>query len=147
MAFCPNCGTPVQGQFCERCGTPVTAGSAGPQAGPPPAQGSAGGLTENVAGALAYLLGFITGILFLVLAPYNQNRFVRFHAFQSIFVHVAFIVIWIAVGAILPWQLSLVLSPVIGLGGLGVWLFLMWKAYQNERFKVPVIGDLAEKQA
>lgn len=147
MAFCPNCGSNVQGQFCPQCGTPVGAGPAGPQPSPPATPASSAGLTENVAGALAYLLGVITGILFLVLAPYNQSKFVRFHAFQAIFVHLAFIIIWIAVGAILPWQLSLVLSPIIGLAGLILWLFLMWKAYQNERFKVPFVGDLAEKQA
>ena len=147
MAFCPKCGSNVQGQFCPQCGTPVSGGPAGPQPGPPPGPAASGGLTENVAGALAYLLGVITGILFLVLAPYNQSKFVRFHAFQAIFVHLAFIIIWIAVGAILPWQLSLVLSPIIGLAGLVLWLFLMWKAYQNERFKVPFVGDLAEKQA
>jgi uncharacterized membrane protein len=53
------------------------------------------GLTPNVAGALAYLLGLVTGIVFLVIEPFKNDRFVRFHAFQSIFVHVAFIVLWI----------------------------------------------------
>ena len=59
------------------------------------AQPVASGMTDNVAGALCYVLGLVTGIVFLVLAPYNQNKFVRFHAFQSIFFHVAFIGIWV----------------------------------------------------
>ncbi|MBI4875203.1 MAG: hypothetical protein HY822_11280 [Acidobacteria bacterium] len=104
-------------------------------------------MADNVAGALCYALGFITGILFLVLAPYNQNKTIRFHAFQSIFLHVAFILIWIVAGLILPWSLSLVLSPLIGLGGFGLWLYMLWQTYQNHRVKLPVIGDLAEKQA
>jgi uncharacterized membrane protein len=127
----------VEGRFCPKCGAPVSGGGAAP----------AGGLAENVAGALCYLLGFITGILFLVLAPYNQNKTIRFHAFQSIFLHVAFLVLWFVAGMILPSIVSLVLSPIIGLAGLAVWLFMMWKTYQNQKVKLPVIGDLAEKQA
>ena len=173
MAFCPNCGASVEGRFCAKCGTAVEAAGgapapppasqpygAGPAAGaqpyPSPAAApaaTAGGLSENVAGALCYILGLITGILFLVLAPYNQNRNVRFHAFQAIFFHVAWIVFWIAnmvVGIVLPSALGLLLglfSLLIALGGLVVWLLLMFKAYSGQRLKLPVIGDLAEKQA
>jgi uncharacterized membrane protein len=107
-------------------------------------------MSENVAGALCYVLGLITGILFLVLAPYNQNKFVRFHAFQAIFFHVAWIVLWIAdtmMAFVLPWYLMSLLGMLLALGGLALWLILMFKAYNNERFKLPIIGDLAEKQA
>ena len=110
-------------------------------------------MTQNVAAALAYVLGLITGIIFLVLAPYNQNRFVRFHAFQSIFLHVAWIAFWIVnmiLTAMLPLTLMVVsslLSLVVALGGLILWIFCIVKAYNNESFKIPVIGDLAEKQA
>jgi uncharacterized membrane protein len=137
MAFCPSCGSTIEGSYCAKCGIPA-------QGGQPAA---AGGLAENAACALCYLFGFITGILFLVLAPYNQNKTVRFHAFQSIFLHIAFIIFWILVGMILPFGVSLILSPLIGLAGLILWVFLMWKAYQNQKVKLPVIGDLAEKQA
>ena len=94
MAFCPNCGTQAAGAaFCPNCGTAVAGpgpSSAAPGAGyqaPNPAYQqpqalNASGMSENVAGALTYLFGFITGIVFLVLAPYNQNKFVRFNAFQ-----------------------------------------------------------------
>lgn len=164
MAFCPNCGASVEGRFCARCGSQVTAAgaasagtyetgtaNAGYTAGAQPA--TAGGLTQNVAGALCYVLGLFTGIIFLVLAPYNQNKFVRFHAFQSIFFHVAFIAVIIAetiLGMVLPWTLSAILSMlslVVALAFLAGWVLLLIKAYQGERWKLPVIGDLAEKQA
>lgn len=167
--FCPNCGATVQGRFCAKCGTAVDAASASsgtPSAGPTPGAqaystgpgaqpysaptATAGGMSENVAGALCYVLGLITGILFLVLAPYNQNKFVRFHAFQAIFFHVAWIVLWIAdtmMAFVLPWYLMSLIGMLLALGGLALWLILMFKAYNNERFKLPIVGDLAEKQA
>jgi uncharacterized membrane protein len=119
----------------------------------PPAQPAAGGMTENVAGALCYVAGLITGIVFLALAPYNQNKFVRFHAFQSIFFNVAFVGLWIVdmvLGFFLPWGLHIILSLfglVLWLGFMIVWILLMVKAYQNQKFKLPIIGQLAEQQA
>jgi uncharacterized membrane protein len=114
------------------------------------------GLTDNVAAALCYLLGVITGILFLVLAPYNQNRTIRFHAFQAIFFHVGVIILWIVfmiVSAILAqipilgWIIGLLGWMALGIGALIVWLMLMYKAYNNERLVLPIVGPLAEKQA
>jgi uncharacterized membrane protein len=119
-------------------------------------QAATGGLTENVASALCYLLGFITGIIFLVVAPYNQNRIVRFHAFQSIFLSVAIFAISIALTivstiffAISFWLGSLfgLVHLVFGLGIFILWLYMMWKAYQGEKVVLPVVGPLAEKQA
>ena len=112
-------------------------------------------MTNNMAAALCYLLGLITGILFLVLEPYNKDRTIRFHAFQSIFFNVAIIaldiVVMILVGILvhIPFLgfLSLLIWPIIGFGIFACWLFLMYKAYNNEKFKLPIIGDLAEKQA
>ena len=113
-------------------------------------------MSENAAGALCYLGGLITGIIFLVVAPYSTNWTVRFHAFQSIFFSVAWIALWIvdmivsaALAAIpvLGWLLSLLLWAALLLGGLIVWLLLMWKAYNGDRLVLPVIGPLAEKQA
>ncbi len=144
MVFCSSCGSPAQGQFCPRCGAPV----AGPAPGyaPPPAQ-AAGGMSENAACALCYAFGFITGILFLVLAPYNQNKTVRFHAFQSIFLHLAVIAIWVVAGAILPWAILFFMGPLIGVAAFVLWVFMLWKSYQGQKIKLPLIGDLAEKQA
>ena len=107
------------------------------------------GLTDNVASALCYALGLVTGILFLVLAPYNQNRKIRFHAFQSIFMHAAVIVVWIAmllVSAISGGMLLFVM-PLIWLGFFVLWLVLIIKAYQDQKLVLPIIGPLAEKQA
>jgi uncharacterized membrane protein len=114
-------------------------------------------MTDNVAGALCYLLGLITGILFLALAPYNQSKFVRFHAFQSIFFNVFWIALWIVemilsaiLHTILPFGAGLLfalLGLVIWLGGLLIWIFLLYKAYSNEKYMLPVIGALADKQA
>jgi uncharacterized membrane protein len=157
MAFCTKCGADVQGRFCAKCGAQVDSGEAqgaGPQ--PAPAQIGAPGLTENVASALCYLVGLLTGILFLVLQPYSQNRTIRFHAFQSIFLHLGLIVVFLGLALatsilrLIPFVgvlLSFVLYPVISLGFFVLWVMLMYKAYNNERWVLPVIGALAEKQA
>lgn len=152
MAFCPNCGTQTTGAFCPNCGAGASAG-AGPAAGaayaPPAATATTSGMSENVASALCYLFGFITGIIFLVIAPYNQNKTVRFHAFQSIFLFVAVVVIEIAWSMIslVTHGLGFLLYPLLMLFFFGLWLYMMWTAYSNKKVKLPLIGDLAEKQA
>jgi uncharacterized membrane protein len=103
-------------------------------------------LKPNIAGMLCYPLSFITGILFLVLAPYNKDRFVRFHAWQSIFFFLTMLVLSIGV-RILPWFLEGMFLLVLELSALGGTGWLMYKAYNNERFKLPLIGDWAENQA
>jgi uncharacterized membrane protein len=165
MAFCPNCGSQVNGRFCPNCGSDIgaaaaagSAGAAGAPAGgyvPPAATPlEAPGLTDNVAAALCYLAGFITGIIFLVLSPYNKNRLVRFHAFQSIFANLAVIVLEIALGIFFlllhVMHLGLlvgILGPIIWLAFLVGWLYLMYAAYNNKKIVLPVVGPLAEKQA
>lgn len=164
MAFCPNCGTQVAGTFCQNCGTSMTGGAA-PSGGPTPGGATPGyappqplaatstGISENVAGALCYLAGFVTGIIFLVLAPYNQNKFVRFHAFQAIFGHVALVILWILFFIVngmltfLTHGLAFLLYPLVMIGVIVLWLYLMYSAYNNKRIKLPLVGDLAEKQA
>jgi uncharacterized membrane protein len=157
MAFCSNCGAPVEGQFCQKCGTPV-ASAPGATYTPPvyPTATQAAGLSVNAASALCYLFGLITGIVFLVLAPYNQDRRVRFHAFQSIFLNVAVIVIQIGI-TVLSLMFSAVsvslgflmssLHLIVSLGFLLIWLYMMWKSYQGEKIVLPLIGPLAERQA
>jgi uncharacterized membrane protein len=168
MAFCANCGSEVSGRFCQKCGAPVGA-PAGPAPGvtpnvpagvqpmPPPAPiGPAVGMTDNMAAALCYLFGFITGILFLVLAPYNQNRNVRFHAFQSILLSVAWVILVIVIEIVtvmfrvIPFLglfISAVLHFTLGIGGLFLWLYMMYKTYNGEKIVLPVIGPMAERQA
>lgn len=89
-------------------------------------------------GAATYLLGFITGIVFLVVE--KQDKFVRFHAMQSTIVFGALFVLGLVpvVGAVL----GILIAPVAFI----LWLVLMWKAYSGEMFKLPVVGDFAEKQ-
>jgi len=153
MAFCANCGSQAEGRFCPKCGAAVnvTGGTAGTAAVPSaaPAAPSAAGLTENVASALCYALGLVTGILFLVLAPYNQNRNIRFHAFQSIFFHLASIVIWIAIGflSFISYGMMIFIRPVIGLGFFVLWLLLVIRAYQGQKLVLPIIGPIADQQA
>jgi len=148
---CEKCGVEmVAGSaFCASCGRPVALGS-GEHGGTAVATAS---LSANVAGALCYLGGAVTGVLFLILEPYRHDRFVRFHAFQSIFFTIGWIVLHLALGmieSVLPWALWHVMAALSMLVSLGLFclaLWLMYRAYNNERFKLPVIGDLAEKQA
>jgi uncharacterized membrane protein len=123
---------------------------------PPPMGAPSIGMTDNLAGALCYLFGFITGILFLVLAPYNQNRTIRFHAFQSIFLNVAWVIIWVVVTIItlafraIPFLglfISAVLHFVVFIAFFILWLYMMFKTYNNEKVVLPVVGPMAEKQA
>ena len=172
MPFCANCGSQVEGRFCAKCGSAVAAGqpAAAPPPPPPPPAGSynagpayqapayqappAGvGMQDNVASCLCYVLGLITGIVFLVLAPYNQNKTVRFHAFQSIFLNVAWIGLWLVINIFVGMLhfiglgLLLLISPLIGLAGFVLWIYMMVTAYQGKKVMLPVIGNLAQQQA
>ncbi len=155
MPFCANCGTQVDGRFCPKCGAAINAAPAGGPASPGPAPNSppnsakAAPMTENVASALCYALWFITGIVFLALPPYNQNKRIRFHAFQSIFVSIGIFIVNFALGALWDtfWSLGHVIYRLFQLAWFLLWLFLMWKAYNNEKVVLPIVGPLAEKQA
>ena len=137
--FCSSCGTQMAdgAAVCPGCGkaASATAANAAAPAG--------GGLQDNVAGMLAYFT-IIPAIVFLLIEPYNRNKFVRFHSFQCLFLSGALIVIHIILGFIplLGWLVSLLLS----LATVILWILLVVKAYQGQKFKVPFIGDLAEQQ-
>ena len=144
-------GAPMGGAAPMGAGAP--GGSAAPGIQP---QATSAGISDNAAGAICYLFGFITGILFLVLAPYNQNRNVRFHAFQSIFLNIAWFVIWIGVTIVsiilghipvLGAIVSLLLGFCVWIGALVIWLYMMFKTYNGETIVLPVIGPMAQKQA
>jgi uncharacterized membrane protein len=156
MPFCNQCGADVAGvKFCSKCGTPV-GDAAAPGANPSPAAApvaSTGGgeVSENIMAALAYI--WPVAVVLLLIEPYKNRRFVRFHCFQSLFFVVAYFVIWTGlwvtsaalamagVGFIM-WLPTLLLWPA----GLILWIFLVVKAYQGEQFHLPVLGDLAQKQ-
>lgn len=100
------------------------------------------GISQNMAGALTYLLGWVTGVGFLLIE--KENSFVRFHAMQSVVVFVAITIASMIVGWV-PIVGDL-LSTLLGIGGLFVWLFMMFQAFIGVRYKLPYAGDFAEKQ-
>ncbi len=110
----------------------------------PSAAGTTSGLSDTAAGALAYVT-IIPAIVFLLVEPYNKKPFVRFHAWQCIFLYVACIVVEIVLGMIpiVGW----IILPFFGLGVLVLVIFLIIKASQGQKLVLPVIGPFAEKQA
>jgi uncharacterized membrane protein len=172
MTTCPKCGaqTADDAKFCPACGTTITAGT-GPAtsptsapvtpATPPSSSASGGGMSPGVAALLVYIpvcfIGIVCAILFgFVVEPYRSNRFIRFHALQSLALHVCWIGLWIA-----SWVMVMVMAAVIHffavlvipvyflllIGWLGVGVFMMIKANGMQTYKLPLIGDWAEKQA
>ena len=99
------------------------------------------GMNQNVAGLLCYLAGWITGLIFFLIE--KENRFVRFHAMQSIMTFGGLTVLFMicAYIPIIGWMLM----PLLGILQLILWVVLMVKAYQGQLFKLPVLGDMAEK--
>jgi uncharacterized membrane protein len=99
---------------------------------------------ENVMGLLAYLGGFVTGIIFLLIE--KKNKFVRFHAMQSIIVFGGIFVLEVAFNIIYIPALSGLIQSLLSLLSLVLWILLMVKAYQGKMYKLPTVGDIAEKQ-
>ncbi len=107
----------------------------------------------NIIAALTYLLGFVTGLIFLYLEPYNQDEFIRFHARQSI----GFSVAWFAIGvvfgvfiAVLPHGLGALLNFMLTLIDIALavfWVVLMYKAYNGERYRIPELADIVDSIA
>jgi uncharacterized membrane protein len=171
--ICKECGATVSqtARFCNKCGVPLTEPSQGetsptmayqtssreqPNYGPsayqPPSQhyespAASADLKPTIAAMLCYPLFIISGIIFLVLTPYNKDPFVRFHAYQSIFFTVALVALNILIGIISILPLGVVedlLSSGLGLIALGGTIWMMYQAYHGNRTKLPIIGDLAE---
>jgi len=164
MAHCTKCGASLTERraFCGSCGAAngapavaTTSASGAAVAVAPVAAGT--GLTMNLAAALSYALGAITGVIFLVLDPYKTDPFVRFHAMQSVLFSVACIIISIAwsivVGILVSiagfWVLTIdvPLRLLFGLGIFGLWLYVMFQAYSQREFRIPFIGNFAAKHA
>jgi uncharacterized membrane protein len=144
MAFCNMCGTQIAD------GTTTCAACSGRAAAAPPVGAGTQGMTDNVAGMLAYFT-IIPAIIFLVLEPYNRNRFIKFHSWQCLFFAGALFVLHVGLSifTLVPF-LALITFPLhllISVGGFIVWIILLLKANQGQMYKLPVIGDLAEKQA
>lgn len=103
------------------------------------------GLPQNTATALTYLLGFVTGIIFLLIE--KQNKFVRFHAMQSTVLFGGYFVLsWILLFIPVVDVIWGLISIPLGLLLFVLWIYLMYEAYQGVEYKLPVIGDFASKQ-
>jgi uncharacterized membrane protein len=154
MAFCSLCGTQIADgtTICAACAARAQAAPAG---APAAATASTGGMADNVAGLIAYITP-IPSIIFLVMEPYNKNRFVRFHSWQNIFFFIALIALWIAYLIVAT---VLAFIPILGhvvafllwlglfIGQFVIWIILLLKANGGQMYKLPIIGDMAEKQA
>jgi uncharacterized membrane protein len=146
MAFCSGCGTEVAADaaFCPKCGKPnstaVPVGTA-----IEPAQGT--GIQQNIAGALCYALGWITGLVFFLI---DKRPFVRFHAMQSMIIFGAVFIIqrvlfWSGFfGGLLGFAFVGMINGLLWLILVICWIVCIIKAYQGNRYKLPVVGDLAE---
>jgi len=162
MAFCTKCGAPTADgtAFCPKCGAALAPGGTAPApSNPAPAQNPTSGLAENVAGLLCYVLGpfaWIGGIIFLII---DKRPTVRFHAAQSIVVFGGLHIVRMILGVVFgvgfffggfgafgfgAFGLVGLVFALLGLLTLVLWILLMVKAYQGERFKVPFAGDIAE---
>ena len=152
MAHCTQCGTALadDARFCPSCGRsqPAT-GTPIPPTNPGATQS---GLSENAAALLSYVLGWLTGLIFLLV---DKRPYVRFHAAQSLItfggLHIIRIVLaamfgfgWWAYGGWGHLGMGALLIGVVGLVTLVLWIVCMVKAYQGQRFKVPIAGDIAE---
>ncbi len=135
----------------ERRRDPPPAVGAYPAPVPPPGTAA---MADNAASALCYVLGLITGVLFLVIEPYNKNRTVRFHAFQSIFLTVAVIIAGVAlnillaiVGGVFGWWFAYSLRLLFNLACLVLWVYMIVTTYQGRTPVLPIVGPMAQQQA
>jgi uncharacterized membrane protein len=147
MAFCSACGQEIgNASFCPKCG--ASQGAATAPAAAVAAASPTAGLEENVAGLLCYILGWVTGLIFLLI---DKRPFVKFHAAQSIAMSIAVFVLYFVLGVFIGvlhvmhlGLLALLLYPLLGLALFALWVFVMYKAYLHEKFKLPIIGNLVE---
>jgi len=155
MAHCTKCGAALaeNAAFCGSCGSAQAgAPAAAPAASPVVAAAGQSQMSENLAGLLCYVVGWVTGLIFYFI---DKRPYVRFHAAQSIVVFGGLHIINIALGMIFGMSLmmgglgglsaGMMFYWLIGLVSFILWILLMIKAYQGERFRVPVAADLAEK--
>jgi len=141
VAFCKSCGQDIgTSAFCPKCGASQS-GAAAPVAAPIAA--SSEGLAENIAGALCYSVGWITGLIFLLI---DKRPWVKFHAAQSIAVFGGLTVIRIGL-LFMTHFLGWGIQALLGLLGFVLWIFLMVKAYQHETVRIPIAADIADSIA
>ena len=142
--FCAKCGTenPEEAKFCSKCGAGLAVSPTPTEGAAKPEAESSTGLSANVAGLLCYVIGWVTGIVFLVLE--KKSTFVKFHAYQSI---MTFGVLFV-VSLIFSWipNIGWIIGTLIGILSFILWLILIIQAGTGKMWKVPWAGDWAEKQ-
>jgi uncharacterized membrane protein len=156
--FCSKCGTenPEGAKFCSKCGAGLGVVATPTEGAAKPETESSTGMTANVAGLLCYVALWITGITFVILE--KKSTFVKFHAWQSIITFGALTVIQIILSIIGTiawtvspfgglWRFTNVLGIIVWVIIVVLWIILMLLAYQGKMWKVPLAGNLAEKQA
>jgi uncharacterized membrane protein len=154
MAHCTKCGAALAdgAAFCASCGASQAASGGAPASAPSGSSAQPQQMAENIAGLLCYVLGWITGLIFYFI---DKRPFVRFHAAQSIvvfgglhiiyFVLSAFFGLSMLAGGFSGFSMGFALYGIVDLLGFVLWILLMIKAYQGERFRVPIAADVAEK--
>jgi uncharacterized membrane protein len=154
MAFCPKCGSTVADgvAFCPGCGAAQGGAAMSPSAAPGAPAAAQSQMDEKVAGLLCYVLGWVTGLIFYFI---DKRPYVRFHAAQSIVVfgglHVLSIIVGMFFGISLlsgglsGFSIGYAFYGLLNIVVLVLWILLMVKAYQGDRFRVPVAADIAEK--
>ena len=156
--FCSKCGAenPDGAKFCSKCGAELGAPAKPSEAVAKPEAESSTGMSANVAGLLCYVAHWITGIIFVVLE--KKSKFVKFHAWQSIMTFGVLFVAWLVLSPLLGTIAVLTFSPgliifagvmnvILWVLMVGLWIALMILAYQGKMWKVPWVGNWAEKQA
>jgi uncharacterized membrane protein len=144
VAFCKSCGQDIgTANFCPKCGASQSAAAAPAAPAAPPLAASTEGLAENVAGLLCYALGWVTGLIFLLI---DKRPWVKFHAAQSIAVFGGLTVLRIGL-LFMTHFLGWGIQALIGLVGFVLWIFLMIKAYQHETVRIPLAADIADSLA
>jgi len=152
MAFCNACGQEIgTAAFCPKCGASQGAAAVPGAGGQSVAAPSSEGLQENIAALLAYALGWLTGIVFLLI---DKRPYVKFHAAQSIVVFGGLTILRIGIGivagifgGISGLGAIFALGAATGLVGLVLWILLMVKAYQHQNFRVPIAAGIADSIA
>jgi uncharacterized membrane protein len=140
LEVCASCGAPLaeNAAACASCGAAIPHQR--------PVIGKTGVFRDNVAGALAYLT-FIPAVIFLLRHPYKRTRFIRFHSWQSVLLTIAIAVLALLAFFALGHLIVLVACTIGFVGAVILWLLLVVKALRGEMFKLPGIGNLAQRQA
>jgi uncharacterized membrane protein len=148
VTTCVSCGTHYEGSFCPNCGARAGAGDPPRPASSPFGGAGAAGIPANWASVICYAVPVIGPLVFLLLAPYNADRKIRFDAWQALFLHLAFIFAGAVISVFydVSWRLADLLHVVLRLAFIAIVVFMAVKCLQGEKVVLPVIGPLAEKQ-